>query len=227
MAEATELKVQLIAYTPQPERVVALAARLCYSALSGDALQKDLQDQKVEKLLDQVLSRGHHSVLEHATFTFLLEGVSRVTTHQLVRHRIGCSFSQRSQRYVREEGPRFIVPWGLEGDLQGREEFLQACEAGYREYERLLQKGYREEEARYVLPQAMESRLLMTMSARALHHFFHLRCCNRAQEEIRTLARTMLKLVRDVAPGLFQKAGPFCVQGECPEGPHSCGKKGG
>ncbi len=225
MNDYPELKVRLIAYTPDPEWVVAVAARLCYSSLDGEELLHSMTGDRVGPMLKTVIEKGHFSVLEHAVFSFLIEGVSRVTTHQLVRHRIGCSYSQRSQRYVREKEPRFIVPPEIRADEEKQEEFVKFCRQGYEAYKEQVASGVRCESARYLLPQAVESKIFVSMSARALYHFFQLRTCERAQGEIRTLAKRMLKEVQQAAPRLFQKAGPPCVgEGSCPEGEFSCGR---
>ncbi len=218
------MQVELLSHTPEPERVVALAARLCYSPRTGKELKEEMTPSRVAGLLEKVLSMGHYSVLEHATFSFLISGISRVTTHQLVRHRIGCSFSQKSQRYVREKEPYFVVPPGIAGNPEKKEEFIQFCRQSFAGYCQLVEQGVHQEQARYLLPQALESSIMVTMNGRALHHFFQLRCCNRAQDEIRVMAEKMLTQVREAAPQLFQKAGPACASGPCPEGDKSCGR---
>ncbi len=224
MSTYSQMHVEILSHTPDPERVVALAARLCYSPLSGEQLKAALTPEKVESLLEKVLGMGHFSVLEHVSFTFLIEGISRVTTHQLVRHRIGCSYSQKSQRYARETEPEFVVPPKIEKDPVKSEEFLKTCREAFSTYCDLVDWGVHQEEARYLLPQALESKIVVTMNGRALHHFFSLRCCTRAQGEIRTMARKMLKLVKEKAPLLFETAGAACERGPCPEGDKSCGR---
>ncbi len=224
MSTYSQMHIEILSHTPDPERVVALAARLCYSPLGGEKLKDALTQEKVERLLESVLGMGHFSVLEHVTFTFLIEGVSRVTTHQLVRHRIGCSYSQKSQRYVRETEPEFVVPPKIEKDLGKKEMFLNSCRESFTAYCDLVDSGVHQEEARYLLPQALESKIVVTMNGRALHHFFNLRCCNRAQGEIRTMAQKMLNLVKEKAPILFATAGAACARGPCPEGDKSCGR---
>ncbi len=224
MSTYSQVNVELLSHTPEPERVVGLAARLCYSPLGGEQLKASLTPERLEKLLENVLSMGHYSVLEHIAFTFLIEGVSRVTTHQLVRHRIGCSYSQKSQRYVRETQPEFVVPPRIERDPHKKEEFLKACHSAFSAYCELVDRGVHQEEARYLLPQALESKIVVTMNGRALHHFFSLRCCTRAQGEIRTMAQKMLEQVKERAPLLFVQAGPACERGPCPEGEKSCGR---
>jgi len=224
MSTYSQIKIEVLTHTPDPEQTVALAARLCYSPLGGDELKAALTPEKVKGLLQNVLGMGHFSVLEHISFTFLIEGVSRVTTHQLVRHRIGCSYSQKSQRYVREKEPEFVIPPKIAKDPEKKEEFLKTCREAFSAYCDLVDRGIHQEEARYLLPQALESKIVVTMNGRALHHFFSLRCCTRAQGEIRTMAQKMLNLVKGKAPLLFETAGAACERGPCPEGDKSCGR---
>lgn len=225
MSKYPDLKVDLLTYTQNPEWVVAVAARLCYSPLEGESLKESMTAEKVEKLIASILAMKHFSVLEHAVFSFLIEGVSRVTTHQLVRHRIGCSYSQKSQRYVKEKEPNFIIPPVIAQDQKAKEKFLSACRESHQRYNELVELGIHREAARYLLPQSIESKLVVTMSARALHHFFSLRCCHRSQDEIRSLAIKMRSLVRKVAPNLFASAGASCeTTGVCSEGDFSCGR---
>lgn len=219
------MHVQLIEYTPNPEKVVAAAARLCYSPLSANEIMDGLNEQMVESFLQKLTDMGHSSPLEHASFTFAIEGVSRALSHQLVRHRIGVSFSQKSQRYVKEKQFEYIVPPSIAKKELLKEKYeaqMAQIQALYNEF---LQAGLPAEDARYLLPNAAETKLVVTMNARSLHHFFRLRCCNRAQWEIRAMAKQMLVEVRKVAPTLFAKAGPSCeTEGICYEGKMCCGK---
>ena len=229
-----EQSVKLINHTPNPERTVAAAARLCYSPVGADKLMVDMTGEEAEKLLNIVISGGHHSTLEHISFSFAIEGISRVTSHQLVRHRIA-SYSQQSQRYVRErDEPVFILPkriYDLPDTNQYKQCFIKMIKDCFKEYsdmaDHLINQGYTEkeaiEDARYILPNAAETKIVVTMNARSLLHFFNMRCCNRAQREIRDLANTMLQLVKEVAPIIFEYAGPDCISGECKEGEMSCG----
>lgn len=226
------LKVKLLKHTPMPEKVVALAARLCYSPVGIDKLKKKMTRQDMEKLIGILKESGHLTPFEHASFTFAIEGISRACSHQLVRHRIA-SYSQQSQRYVnKKKGFDYIVPPIFETDRQLSKFFKEAMYMSYGFYLLLLQelekRGIKGEEAyqdaRFVLPNAAETKIVVTMNARELLHFFRLRCCNRAQWEIRQLAYRMLTLVKTVAPLLFQDAGPACIEGKCPEGRFSCGK---
>ena len=216
------MHVTMINHTPMPEQTVAMAARTCYSP---DDLRdlSDLDPEIVSALLVKVIGMGHLSCLEHAGFTFAVEGISRACSHQLVRHRIA-SFSQRSQRYVTEAEPSFVVPPSVcEAPTIIRERFVGVMRMLWDEYNGLVQRGIPPEDARFVLPNACETQLVVTMNARELRHFFGLRTCRRAQWEIRDLAVAMLKECRKVAPLLFQGAGPGCLGGACPEGTHSCG----
>jgi len=215
--------VQLLTHTPDPQAVVAAAARLCYSSASiGDLLVLPREDQ--EKLLAKIVELGHFSVLEHAVFTFGIEGISRACSHQLVRHRIA-SFSQQSQRYVSAKNRLdVILPPELEKDPLLRERYDTVIENLHAAYRDLVEAGIAPEDARFLLPNAAATKLMVTMNARELHHFFELRCCRRAQWEIRALAKEMLRLARKAAPLLFRAAGPGCLRGACPEGKMTCGQ---
>ncbi len=216
------MRVQLLTHTPEPERACAAAARLCYSAADIDRLMaRDEADQAA--LLRKIVGLGHFSVLEHASFTFGIEGISRACSHQLVRHRIA-SFSQQSQRYVAShEGFERVLPASIAADDSCRELFEDFMAEAGRVYARLLERGIPAEDARFVLPNAAATKLVLTMNARELRHFFRLRCCRRAQWEIRAMAIEMLRLVRRVAPVIFGDAGPGCLAGPCPEGAMTCG----
>lgn len=218
------MRVSLLKHTPQPERIIASAARLCYAPVGAAELQKKLTKAEVKKLLCLILKSGHLSAVEHASFTFAIEGISRACTHQLVRHRLA-SYSQQSQRYVKYlKKPEFIVPPSINRKAALKRSFEEVANLAFKHYLELLDKGVPAEDARYILPQAIESKIVVTMNARELLHFFTLRCCNRAQWEIRELAQTMLKLVKKIAPILFADAGANCLRGPCPEGTLSCGK---
>ncbi|WP_300685269.1 FAD-dependent thymidylate synthase [Acutalibacter sp. 1XD8-36] len=241
------MNVKLLAYTPAPERTVACAAKLCYAAADIDTVMDGLTDEKAGSFLDMLTEIGHESPIEHANFTFGIEGVSRSLLAQITRHRLA-SYSVQSQRYVKESSFEFVVPPEIAAMPEARREFLMAMEEDQRHYERLtellqrkhetefLAEGLDEkearrkaekkaiEDARFVLPNACATKLICTMNARSLMNFFTHRCCNRAQWEIRELAVEMLKLVREAAPNMFRKAGPPCLRGSCPEGKMSCGK---
>jgi thymidylate synthase (FAD) len=215
-------RVTLLTHTPNPEEAVYTAARLCYSSKDMGSLMRDAEGISCKSLIERVRAMGHLSVFEHASFTFGLEGVSRAMTHQLVRHRIA-SYSQRSQRYVDEEGFRFVVPPKIAQLPEAQELFSDVVERCRDAYARLLGLGVAKEDARYLLPNACCSSIVVTMNARELLHFFTLRCCRRAQWEIREVAKDMLRLCKKVAPLLFENAGPSCLRGPCPEGEMGCG----
>ncbi len=218
------MNVTLLEHTPNPEQTVALAARLCYSPVSIGELREKLEKADIEKFLEKIMSLGHHSVLEHVSFTFAIEGISRVTTHQLVRHRIA-SFSQQSQRYVSHtEHFASIVPDSIAANDEARRIFDSMSAAIHGAYARLVELGIPAEDARYILPNSTETKIIMTMNARELLHYFGLRCCQRAQWEIRAMSIEMLRLVKRVAPVIFRSAGPGCVAGPCPEGQFCCGQ---
>ena len=241
------MKVTLIAHTPEPEKVVAAAAKLCYSDAHIDDLLDGLTEEKTTKFLNMLTDLGHASPVEHASFTFGIEGVSRTLLAQITRHRIA-SYSVQSQRYVRLDDFRYVVPPEVEAIPEAKQAFIDAMNEDARRYLDLVQKledahtaeylaqGMTEkaarakasklanEDARFVLPNACETKMVVTMNARSLNNFFSLRCCNRAQWEIRALAKEMWKLVYPVAPTLFRYAGPGCLKGGCPEGRMSCGK---
>ena len=217
--------VQLLTYTPDPEKVVAAAARLCYADASVAELLGQPPEQS-DRLLGRIMELGHFSVLEHASFTFGLEGLSRACSHQLVRHRIA-SFSQQSQRYVAHDQPfDCITPATISEHRELQALFDAHMQATHALYSALLAAGVPAEDARFVLPNAAATKLVMTMNARELRHFFALRCCRRAQWEIQAMARDMLKLAKQVAPRLFAGSGPGCLAGPCPEGAMTCGAIG-
>jgi thymidylate synthase (FAD) len=209
--------VKLLKWTKEPEKTCAVAGRLCYSAVGVEELDKKLDENKIKDILNKIVKSGHLSVLEHASFTFAIEGVSRALLAQLTRHRIA-SFSVQSQRYVKfKNGIDFVIPPTIKKNkelLNEYEEFLKTTE---KYYTKLLVSGIPAEDARYVLPNATSTKIVLTMNARELRHFFALRCCNRAQWEIRDMSCRMLKLAKEVAPILFETAGPGCVSVGCTE----------
>jgi thymidylate synthase (FAD) len=226
-----ELKVTLLQFTPLPERAVASAGRLCYAPVSAAELKEAMSDDDVRRLVRGLVRSGHMSALEHASFTFAIDGISRACSHQLVRHRVA-SYSQQSQRYVLfgSDGG-FIVPPNIAANPEARQVFLEAMDNARRSYERLIELGHAEgrknesiyEDARFVLPNAAETKIVVTMNARELRHFFSVRCCRRAQWEINRLAWTMRRLVVTEAPLLFEGTGPGCMVSGCPEGKMTCG----
>ncbi|MCI8553573.1 MAG: FAD-dependent thymidylate synthase [Clostridiales bacterium] len=241
------IHVTLLAHTPEPEKMAAAAARLCYSPAGIDELLEGMTGERTASFVDMLSEIGHESPVEHASFTFGIEGVSRSLLAQITRHRMA-SFSVQSQRYVTEDRFEYVVPPEIEALPEARAEFLRAMEEDQRHYERLTallkEKHLQEkldagmdqkaaaraaekqaiEDARFILPNACTTKMMVTMNARSLRHFFRLRCCNRAQWEIRELAEQMCALCRAVAPHLFRNAGPACVSGSCPEGKMSCGR---
>lgn len=225
-------KVELIKYTPNPEEVIALSAKLCYSDADIQAIKEGVESKDISKFIQRLLSFGHLSPIEHASFTFGIEGVSRSLLAQITRHRIA-SFSVKSQRYVaanKKGSFNYVIPESIEalGDeyVQKYRQQMDTIQGWYDEWQVLLGGDCEKsnEDARFVLPNAAETKMIVTMNARELMHFFALRCCNRAQWEIREVAWQMLKLASNVAPVLFADCGPSCVKGACSEGKMTCGK---
>ncbi len=224
-----KLNVALIRHTLSPEEMVALGARLCYSKATLGSLTERVTKVDQTAFVQKIMGMGHDSVLEHAAFTFGVEGVSRVLLAQLTRHRLA-SFSVQSQRYVSyENGFGYIVPPKIEAlgedAVAEYNQQMQQMHTWYCQWQEKLGVGEgSNEDARFVLPGACETRLMMTMNVRELRHFLSLRMCSRAQWEIRALATEMHRLCMEVAPALFADAGPGCLRGACPEGAKSCGK---
>ncbi len=214
--------VKLIASTPDADKIVAAAAKICYSPSGAEEILNGLDAGKTASFLSMLRKAGHFSPFEHASFTFAIDGVSRVATHQLVRHRVA-SYSQQSQRYVEMKGSRCVVPLSVMENAEALAIFNDHSDAAFAAYQKLVALGIPKEDARFILPHGMETRLVVTMNARELHHFFALRLCRRAQWEIRETARGMLCEARAAAPLIFDAAGPSCVTGgKCTEA-HSCG----
>lgn len=240
-------KVEMIACTPDAEKIVAASAKICYSPAEAAAILDDLTPEKTEKFLTLLSDLGHESPIEHASFTFAIEGVSRSLLAQITRHRLA-SFSVQSQRYVKENLFHFVTPPEIAALPEAAARYQQAmadCYTHYLELTAVLEKKHMEsflaqglsekaaksraekmaiEDARYVLPNACETKMMLTMNARSLRNFFRLRCCNRAQWEIRDLAWQMLALCREKCPVLFAYAGPACINGPCAEGRMTCGQ---
>ena len=219
------MKVTLLNFTPAPEKAVVLAAKLCYSDSNISQLEEKIKGVSYEKFLGKILNMGHLSVLEHAGFTFGIEGISRATSHQLVRHRLA-SYSQQSQRYVAfKEGLGFVTPPSLKKNSGIAKKFSDTAASLHNFYKEMIEAGIPAEDARYILPNAATTRIIVTMNARELLHFFGLRACERAQWEIREMAKQMLSLVKKESPFIFKKAGPGCVStGKCTEGEMTCGR---
>ena len=219
----TAMDVQLLYHTPDPERAIATAARLCYAPVGAAELMETMSDERMHSVLRTIMSSGHFSTLEHASYTFAIDGVSRALTHQLVRHRLA-SYNQQSQRYVAfKDGFPAVTPHTVAEKPECQEVFDQTLAVIADAYQKLLDAGIPAEDARYLLPNAAETKIAVTMNVRELLHFFNHRCCNRAQWEIRELAHKMLELVRPTAPLIFLDAGAPCVSGPCPEGKMTCG----
>lgn len=226
-----KLRVKLIAHTPEPDKVVTMAAKLCYSSIGVEEMSQKITDEEVERFLGMLISLGHESPVEHTTFTFAIEGISRACSHQLVRHRLA-SYSQQSQRYVKLSQFGYIIPKAIEENEKTKEIFINSMNRAQEDYnelvKQLVESGRTEkeaiEDARYVFPNACETKIVVTMNARSLFNFFEHRCCERAQYEIRELAYEMLKECKKAAPILFKKCGPSCYNGACKEGKMSCKK---
>ena len=217
------MQVELLYHTPDPERAVATAARLCYAPVGASELLETMPETRIKSVLSTIMKSGHYSTLEHASYTFAVDGVSRALTHQLVRHRVA-SFNQQSQRYVKfGEDLDVIKPVTIANDPACEKVFDDAIAAALAAYQKLLDAGVPAEDARYLLPNAAETKIVITMNIRELLHFFELRCCNRAQWEIQKLANKMLDLVKPTAPYIFFDAGAPCIKGSCPEGKMTCG----
>ena len=297
------MKVKLLAHTTEPEKLVASAAKLCYSAAEIETLMENLTEEKVNDFIDRLASMGHESPFEHITFTFGIEGVSRALLAQITRHRIA-SYSVQSQRYVDMREFKYVTPpialandkvherydnvmkhlaeeydfmrnafiaqhiendhkqemceciyhvaleingseeearkianevveyWNDES--KAPEEYVQKFDFWHDTFLHKFEESYKaiysqitkiaQEDARFVLPNACDTKIIVTMNARSLFNFFKLRCCRRAQWEICDLACEMLTMCEEAAPRVFRYAGPACVRGKCPEGEMTCGK---
>lgn len=240
------MNVSLIQYTPDAEKIIAASAKLCYSESGCENIMDGLDDEKTVNFIKMLADLGHESPIEHVSFTFAIEGVSRSLLAQITRHR-HASFSVQSQRYVKQNNFIYITPPAISADSNAKELFEKSMQDSFNSYNKIadiLEKKYIDEnislgmsekkakskaekkaieDARYVLPNACETKMVMTMNARSLYNFFKLRCCNRAQWEIRALATEMYKLCYKVAPTLFASAGPSCCSGSCAEGKMTCG----
>ena len=256
------MKVELIAYTPDAGKIIAAAGKLCYSSADIGSMMAGIDKETENYYVDMLIDMGHESVIEHASYTFAIEGLSQAALRQLTRHRIA-SFSVQSQRYVNMSDFRYVIPPSVSENPEALKEFEELVEFAKEKYniisahlqkdnfnkiragktgpgelsvpdereekEYLSQaKKSANEDARFVLPMACETKIIMSMNARSLYNFFKLRTCERAQWEIRILAENMLAKLKEVSPALFKKAGPPCFSsGRCPEGKMSCGKKRG
>ena len=268
----TKLNVVVLSHTPEFEQNIVRGARLCYSSADIEELRDQITPESAEKFLNMILEIGHGSILEHSSITFGIEGVSRSLTHQLVRHRIGCSYSQKSQRYVSEGQFEYVIPKPIAKSESLKADYVQMMERLQEDYNHialsLLMEQIKEqasngevpeevreaiannmqeeavleilkekdkklysrlekvaiENARYVLPNACETKIQVTMNVRALFNFFKERLCDRAQEEIRDMAYEMWLACMEIAPTIFKYAVPTCVHGRCKEGKMTCGK---
>jgi thymidylate synthase (FAD) len=220
------MKVELIAHTPDPDMVCAAAAFTSWKKKTTAELFEDLDKKEALEFLKMVMGFGHMSVTEHATFTFSISDVSRALTHQLVRHRMA-SYTQQSQRYVKfnEDEIKYVTPHTVEENEEAKEIYTEVMAQVASAYQKLIKQGIAPEDARFVLPNAATTNIVVTMNARELMHFIRLRSCNRTQWEIRECAIEMLKQAKAVAPTLFHDGGPGCIIGPCPEGKLSCGKR--
>lgn len=241
------IHVELLSHTPDPEKVIATAAKLCYSSSDIGSLYDGLTPEKSAEFVERLISMGHESPIEHISFTMGIEGISRCCSHQLVRHRIA-SYSQQSQRYVNMDNFKYVTPKSVQSDeyaTQLYDSTMSLLTKRYKELHDVLVANFTaqliadgededkartkaekmaNEDARYILPNACETKIIVTMNARSLFNFFSLRCCRRAQSEIREVAEQMFRLVYRLAPTLFSHAGAPCVvTGKCPEGAMSCG----
>lgn len=218
------MNVILLSHTPSPDAVVAAAARICYRDVTASELLKGEEENLSSNLIADLFRSGHTSTFEHVSFTFGVDGLSRVASHQLVRHRMA-SFSQQSQRYVKMscDPEAVVIPPSVSKTPEALALFNEIVAKSQEAYAKLTSMGIPKEDARFILPHGHSTRLVMTMNARELHHFFSLRLCRRAQWEIHELARKMLILCREKAPVLFEKAGPSCIFGNCNEA-RACGK---
>ena len=225
MAKQDKLTVKLLSYTADPEQNIVAAIRQCYASVGAEELKEKTTEEVRKRLIKQVIESGHTSTLEHASFTFAIDGVSRVTEIHLIRHRIA-SFSIQSGRYVKRGDAGYRVPPAIKGleDKKLYEKYLKHLDNSQELYNELIEAGVKAEDARFCQPQSVQIKMVMTMNARELLHFFSVRSCVRAQWEIREVAQQMLKLVKEIAPNLFENAGAPCVsQKICDQGKLSCG----
>lgn len=190
------MEVNVLAYTPNPETHIAKCASTCY-----DSMPKELEASR--KMIKAIIRAGHESCIEHASITFELDGISRVVTHELVRHRIA-SYSQRSQRYVNESEACYVIPSELKDDEKALQIYTNAMDNAWKAYAELQSLGYKNQISRYVLPNACNTKICVTMNFRALRNFLKLRLSHRAQPEIRELAKVMLDKLVEIAPSCFE-----------------------
>lgn len=228
------MEVKLLSYTNDPQKVIYSAARQCYSKLSAYQIYSDQEkelSEKLKKFISHLVQRGHLSPLEHVNFTYAASGLSRVCTHQLVRHRIA-SYSQQSQRYVSMDDFKFITPQSIKNNKEAEEKFMEVIEylkGKYGQIRKILEKNSKldkekiNQDLRFLLPQGCQTKIVVTMNSRQLLHFFSERLCLRAQWEIRELATRMLTLAKKVLPEVFDIGGAKCKNLDfCPESADDC-----
>lgn len=220
------MKVQLLRYTTDAERLCGAAALTTTKSGTPSEVLAKINPNTAKEVIKRVTGYGHGSVIEHASFTFSIEGASRAMTHQLVRHRIA-SYTQQSQRYVRYDTLKnYVTPPSIAENANAKKEFDEGLKKISETYQNLLQMGIQKEDARFILPNAAKTNIMVTMNARELRHFFNVRCCARAQWEMREAATEMLTQAKKTASALFENAGPTCVElGYCSEGkmkPQDC-----
>ena len=218
------MKVEILNYTKDLEKIIAGSARVCYSKGTGADLFNSTTEGIVARMIPQLIETEHLSTLEHGLITFGISGISRVTSHQLVRTR-EASYCQQSQRYVDLGQQGYVCPPSISNNTDAQSLYAKTIEDTFKTYEALRSSGVPAEDARYLLPNACFTNINVSMNPRILLHFFENRCCDRAQWEIREMANEMLRLCKKIAPGIFANAGPKCVtRGTCTEGAFSCGR---
>lgn len=216
------MKVELLEYTPQPDLLASVAARSCHADRGASELRRTVDKEKLKKVLQKTVERKHTSVIEHANFTFSIEGISRACSHQLVRHRIA-SYAQQSQRHVKPDEEKYVTAPSIKSNPSARKKFQKAMKNAWNAYKKLEEEGIPREDSRFVLPNAAQTNIVVTMNARSILNFFEQRTCMHAQWEIRAVANKMLSEVKKIAPTIFEDAGPFCKRrGKCPEKDPDC-----
>jgi thymidylate synthase (FAD) len=215
------MNVKLIGFSPNPEKIPAMAAKLTHSISKPEELDKTSVNE-LNSILKHVIKLGHTSVIEHTCFTFAISDVSRSLTHQLVRHRIA-SYAQQSQRYVNLKEPNYVIPPKIAANHEMKKAYQDTMDIIWKQYNKLIEMNIPAEDSRYVLPNAACTNIIVSMNARSLLNFFELRCCLHAQWEIRKLANLMLKEIKKKAPIIFENAGPICKsKGYCSENNKEC-----
>ena len=221
-----ELSVELISIPQNVLKVIYTACRTCYSAkLPYENFLNAPEPEKMLSLIKRVIGSGHYSTVEHIQLTFAVQNVSRACTHQLVRHR-HMSFSQKSQRYVKEKGEfDYIVPKAIEKNPELNKKFEDFMQKTADLYQEFVESGILAEDARAILPNAAASSMTVSVNLRELIHLANLRLCTRAQYEIRCLVKAMVGEVIKVEPWLSEYLVPKCERlGYCDED-KSCGRK--